>query len=577
MSQPNKLQRFIRRTFFWLSGASTDALEKCPEWEQRKYVAFGATVLVPTAFAILASAYALATLTADPWVIVSVSLVWGFIILTIDRALLATYRSYQPLLRKLSQFSLRVVVAVLMGLTISHPLTLLLFKDTVSSVIETEREAEITSVRDEFTADKAGVEAKLTEVESRIEALRVRRDKTYEANFIVEDDKAGGNGLADGLGAEARAALRKKVDAATGSQVARIAASGKESETLQISYQKLQGELDFWQREFEREVNGQRSGIVGLGPRAKSIRDDQLEWRRAETGRMSGQLKSLTIEVGQLRGMVAFVEETVTREFLAAAALQAQTEKVEKQRVAALKHKVQERQIDLFVDQQKAVRDGIDEQVAARTEELKRLQGEIATLAGDERVRIDAINAEPRRDILTQTLALHSLFRKGEAGGSFALMAYGILAGLFMLVDTIPLIVKFFSKPGPYDTLVDCDEVRFDKEREAFLNSYDTYMEGLEGGGLLLATKNNKPLENALIEGVDRSRAAKEFLENLMELERSFEERMEMEKLKLAEKGVAGGKHSNMLDEMAETFYDDLRGRMESFFASGGEPERLPV
>lgn len=577
MSQPNKLQRFIRRTFFWLSGASTDALEKCPEWEQRKYVAFGATVLVPTAFAILASAYALATLTADPWVIVSVSLVWGFIILTIDRALLATYRSYQPLLRKLSQFSLRVVVAVLMGLTISHPLTLLLFKDTVSSVIETEREAEITSVRDEFTADKAGVEAKLTEVENRIEALRVRRDKTYEANFIVEDDKAGGNGLADGLGAEARAALRKKVDAATGSQVARIAASGKESETLQISYQKLQGELDFWQREFEREVNGQRSGIVGLGPRAKSIRDDQLEWRRAETGRMSGQLKSLTIEVGQLRGMVAFVEDTVTREFLAAAALQAQTKKVEKQRVAALKHKVQERQIDLFVDQQKAVRDGIDDQVAARTEELKRLQGEIATLAGDERVRIDAINAEPRRDILTQTLALHSLFRKGEAGGSFALMAYGILAGLFMLVDTIPLIVKFFSKPGPYDTLVDCDEVRFDKEREAFLNSYDTYMEGLEGGGLLLATKNNKPLENALIEGVDRSRAAKEFLENLMELERSFEERMEMEKLKLAEKGVAGGKHSNMLDEMAETFYDDLRGRMESFFASGGEPEGLPV
>jgi hypothetical protein len=577
MSQPNKFQRFIRRTFFWLSGASTDALEKCPEWEQRKYVAFGATVLVPTAFAILASAYALATLTADPWVIVSVSLVWGFIILTIDRALLATYRSYQPLLRKLSQFSLRVVVAILMGLTISHPLTLLLFKDTISSVIETEREAEISSVRDDFSVGKAGVEAKLTEVESRIEALRVRRDKTYEANFIVEDDKAGGNGLADGLGAAARAALRKKVDAATGSQVARIAASGTESETLQISYQKLQGELDFWQREFEREVNGQRSGIVGLGPRAKSIRDDQLEWRRAETRRMSGQLKALTIEVGQLRGMVASVEGTVTREFLAAAAVQVQTEKVEKQRVAALKHKVQERQIDLFVDQQKAVREGIDDQVAARTEELKRLQGEIATLASDERVRIDAINAEPRRDILTQTLALHSLFRKGEAGGSFALMAYGILAGLFMLVDTIPLIVKFFSKPGPYDTLVDCDEVRFDKEREAFLNSYDTYMEELEGGGLLLATKNNKPLEKALIEGVDRSRAAKEFLENLMELERSFEERMEMEKLKLAEKGVAGGKHSNMLDEMAETFYDDLRGRMESFFATGGEPEGLPV
>ena len=577
MSSPNKFQLFIRRTFFWLSGASTDALEKCPEWEQRKYVAFGATVLVPTTFAILASSYALATLTSDPWIIVPVALVWGFIILTIDRALLATYRAYQPFLRKLSQFALRVVVAILMGLTISHPLTLMLFKDTVNSVIETEREAQIASVREDFSKNKAGVEAKLTKVESQIEALRIRRDKSYEAGFIVEDDKAGGKGLADGLDAEAREALRKKVDAATASQGARITAAGTESEALQTTYQKLQGELDFWQREFEREVNGQRSGIVGLGPRAKSIRADQLEWRRAETGRISGQLKALTIEIGQLRGMVASVEETVTGKFFAAAAVEAQAEKIEKDRVAVLKHKVQERQIDLFVEQQKAVRIGIDDQVAARTEELKRLQGELAGLATDERFRINAINAEPRRDILTQTLALHSLFGASKAGGRFALMAYAILAGLFMLVDTIPLIVKFFTKPGPYDSLVDCDEVRFDKEREAFLNSYDTYMEGLEGGGLLLATKNNKPLENALIEGVDRSRAAKEFLENLMELEHSFEERMTAERLRLAEKGVDGGKHSNMLDEMAETFYDDLRGRMKSFFSSGGEPEGHPA
>ena len=129
MAQNNHLKRIIRRIFFWLSGASTDALEKCPEWEQRKYVAFGATVLVPTAFAILASSYAMSTLTSDPRVIVPVAILWGFIILTIDRALLATYRSYQPFLRKLSQFSLRLVVAILMGLTISHPLTLLLFKD----------------------------------------------------------------------------------------------------------------------------------------------------------------------------------------------------------------------------------------------------------------------------------------------------------------------------------------------------------------------------------------------------------------------------------------------------------------
>ena len=49
----------IKHIFFWLSGAGAQALEQCPNWEQRKYVAFGATVLVPCAFAFIACSYAL--------------------------------------------------------------------------------------------------------------------------------------------------------------------------------------------------------------------------------------------------------------------------------------------------------------------------------------------------------------------------------------------------------------------------------------------------------------------------------------------------------------------------------------
>ena len=115
----------IERVFFWLSAASSDNLDACPAWERRKYVAFGATVLVPSIFAIIACSYALSTLTDNVWVIAPVSLVWAFIILTVDRALLATYRAYQSFFRKAAQFGLRMVVAALMGITISHPLTLL--------------------------------------------------------------------------------------------------------------------------------------------------------------------------------------------------------------------------------------------------------------------------------------------------------------------------------------------------------------------------------------------------------------------------------------------------------------------
>ena len=85
----------LKRLFFWLSGAGTETLEQCPNWEQRKYVAFGATVLVPCAFAFIACAYALSTLSSDPRIIYTVATVWSLIILTIDRALLAGYRPFQ--------------------------------------------------------------------------------------------------------------------------------------------------------------------------------------------------------------------------------------------------------------------------------------------------------------------------------------------------------------------------------------------------------------------------------------------------------------------------------------------------
>ena len=64
--------RSFKHIFFWLSGAGAETLEQCPNWEQRKYVAFGATILVPTLFAFIACAYAVSTLTASWQVIVPV-------------------------------------------------------------------------------------------------------------------------------------------------------------------------------------------------------------------------------------------------------------------------------------------------------------------------------------------------------------------------------------------------------------------------------------------------------------------------------------------------------------------------
>ncbi len=556
----------IKHFFFWLSGAGADTLEQCPGWEQRKYVAFGATVLVPTIFAFIACGYALSTLTDNWSIIVPVALAWGLIIMTIDRALLSIYRSYQKFHRKISQFFLRIVVAALMGVTISHPLTLLLFNDTITSVVEGDRQTEIEAVRVAANTEKATVEAKVADLEIQIGEQRASFEKTFSAGFLVEDSSAGLADPLSDLDDELRTQMTARITADTAAYVTKLDAVDKGFTEMQAKYATLQTELDTWQKDFEREVNGQRSGIVGLGPRAKSIQADQLAWRRDEAKRMSETLVYLTEQRNALAARIKDTEEGIKGEFVGIASAKSERLKEERARVADLKRQVQQSQADQFVGQQNTIRSTITAQIDTRLTELSRLQGEIAAIGLQEQERIADIAAEPRRDILTQTLALHSLFDQGNEGGQFALLAYCILASLFMLIDTIPLVVKFFSQPGPYDALVDREEVRYARERQAWLKSYNKYMDDLSDGRLLHLTQN-KPLERAVIDGIDSSRAAKAFMENLLDLETAFEERIEQEKARLTdEKDVCSKNRAQRLERFAETFYDDLNDRMETFF-----------
>ncbi|RYD40745.1 MAG: DUF4407 domain-containing protein, partial [Verrucomicrobiaceae bacterium] len=409
----------MKRAFFWLAGAGTETLEKCPAWEQRKYVAFGATVLVPCAFAFIACAYALSTLTENARVIYPVAAVWAFIILTIDRALLAGYRPYMSLGRKLSQFSLRLVVAVLMGITIAHPLVLLLFRDTVSSVIEKDRAAEIEVVRTGFASEKEKVRGQITTLEGAIAEQRAKWNESFQAKFILQETENAAAAI-PGLTSEQQAELKAAIDEATAPFRERLSVVEKQSDEYNPQYAKLQTELGFWQAEFERELNGQRSGMRGEGPRARSIRSDQLEPRREESKRLGGLLEHLTAEKSTLQTQARQAEAAAIQLFETKLAEIATANKAEADRVAGLKQKVENDQAEQFVTQQNALRDTIKQQIDTRLAELNRVQGELAAVATEESDRLAALRAEPRRDILTQTLALHALFQAGSEGGQFA-------------------------------------------------------------------------------------------------------------------------------------------------------------
>ena len=333
-------------------------------------------------------------------------------------------------------------------------------------------------------------------------------------------------------------------------------------EELTPQYTTLQTELGFWQTEFEREINGQRSGLAGEGPRARSIRDDQLQPRREESRRLGGLMEHLTQEKTNLQTMAREAEAGAIAAFetrLAEIELRNQTEA---ERVAELRRRVETDQAGQFVEQQNALRETIRQQIDTRLRELERSQEELAAIGNEETTRIQAIRDEPRRDILTQTLALHNLFITGGEGGKFAFYTYIILTMLFMLVDTIPLVIKFFIKAGPYDSLVDRDEVSFESEHKAFLESNRRYMTQLSAGNLITVTRN-KNLEHALVDGVEHTRAAREFLDSLIDLERSFSEQMKAQEEHIA---YDDGDKRKALTTMRQRFYDDLHHRMETFF-----------
>lgn len=563
----------LKRVFFWLSGAGTETLEQCPNWEQRKYVAFGATVLVPCAFAFIACSYALSTLIDDPLVIYPVATVWAFIILTIDRALLAGYRPYLALHRKLAQFALRLVVAILMGLTIAHPLVLLLFRDTISTEIEKERAADIEEVRIAYVQPKEKIELQIVDLEEKVAGLRNDWNESFQAKFIVQN-RDGAEAAIPGLTPEQQEELNAAVTNATAAFTERLKVVDTQSAELSPLYAKIQTELGFWQTEFERELNGQRSGLVGEGPRAKSIRSDQLEPRREESKRLGALLEHLTAEKASLQTQIREAEQGAIATFeLRLADIEA-ANRLENERIATLQRQVESDQAQAFVTQQNALRETIKLQIDTRLAELQRVQENLAGVSAEESSRLAAIAAEPRRDVLTQTLALHKLFQAGSEGGRFALYTYCILTALFMLVDTIPLIVKFFTKPGPYDTLLDRDEIGYDTEHKAYRSSQHRYMEQLSSGNLTAVTRN-KRLEHALVDGVEHSRAAREFLDSMIEMEKAFEERMRTEQ-EQAEK--AGPERLAALEAMKTRFYDDLHHRMEVFFkgqTTAEQPSKL--
>ncbi|MDF1816500.1 MAG: DUF4407 domain-containing protein [Verrucomicrobiales bacterium] len=467
-SQPPRMN-LIERFLIWLSAADSDILSKdCPKWERLKYAAFGASLLVPFLFGMIAASYAVSTLTDSVGVIAGFAAIWGFIIITIDRVLLATYRAFTSFPKKMLQFVLRITVAVLMGLTVSHPLTLMLFKDAIASEIERARMEEMAEARGATDAQKKEVNDRIAKATENLQGLQQRYQEVIGGNF---------------LNAPAAPQQTSQQQANRNSQFSDIDAQIKD---FRNERDQVQQDLNRWQKVYDDEISGARTGKAGIGPNARAIERDELVWRRDEVKRLNGTINEMTKKRTDLSAKLL-------AESAAANA-----------RIEESRREFEEQKLDMFKQQQGDLLAGLKDQIESASAELKRLRTESEQITDNTIDRVDSLKDEKRSDLMVQTMVLHHMFEK--EGGGFALAVYIVITCLFTLIDTIPLVVKFFAEPGIYDHI----QAQKEGQRDRRSNSPDR----LESAKAWLTTEAIGECEESFSLKEIRSRAIKELLSN---------------------------------------------------------------
>lgn len=128
--------------FIWCSGADKHTVLKCSSYEINKYNNIGMVVFFVALLASLSASYFVAFAfdrTTSPSLSVgymAVGLLWGFIILSLDRSIVATISKEDSFVNQLIKASPRFVIAIFIGLVISTPLEMKIFEKEINEKLK---------------------------------------------------------------------------------------------------------------------------------------------------------------------------------------------------------------------------------------------------------------------------------------------------------------------------------------------------------------------------------------------------------------------------------------------------------
>lgn len=189
-----KKHQAFTRFLWWLATAERELLTGTAI-DSNRYSIVGMTVLATWCFATLAWTYFFSTVTANSWWAIPLGIFMGFIILTIDRALIKSIN--RRIRNQWLPVFFRILLAGVIGLFMAQPALLYLFKKEIQQQIAIDNTGkQITNSRqvdslyskrkNELIAQKTGMQA---EIANRFTIVNKARE-----NFLAESDGSGGTG-----------------------------------------------------------------------------------------------------------------------------------------------------------------------------------------------------------------------------------------------------------------------------------------------------------------------------------------------------------------------------------------------
>jgi hypothetical protein len=327
-----------------------------------------------------------------------------------DRALLATYRKGFSFWGKLGQFSLRFAIALLIAVTVAHPVVLLLFSERIDAAYN---EGRIKTERNNL-ALQCDLKNPQSELRLLDEKMIVLRNELKNSNQLFEP------------------AICNNTPLSSQAEAPAIEKLSQELEVLKADKKLADQDVTLFIANAEKEKLG-TAGNGFTGVRGCKKGTQCKKWLSQASDRKDDSIR-LGKQMVALEGQISQLNEKVTNQLIEAK--QASTKQCEKERDELKTTRAKQRDLD-----QKSIESLSDQQ----------------NLMSRRCAEKEAFITHLKPDVLTQTEILTQLIFPNHTVSWHNLLVFLIFMLLFLAVDMLAVVLKM-ARVGVYEAKVDMAE-----------------------------------------------------------------------------------------------------------------------